>query len=90
MILDACGLTIRPIQEIPDDNDMQRNSMMINVDCTVYPKVTVYQIRFDRVEVTETIEVDASKDTTRTASPHLHGTRLVLGVVVTGWGIVEF
>jgi hypothetical protein len=37
--------------------------MMINVCCTVNPKVTVYQIRFDRVEVTETVEIDASKDT---------------------------
>ena len=44
--------------------------MMINVCCTVNPKVTFYQIRFDRLEVTETIEVDASKDTTRTASLH--------------------
>ena len=37
--------------------------MMINVCCTANLKVTVYQIRFDRLEVTETVEVDASKDT---------------------------
>ena len=37
--------------------------MMINVCCTANLKVTVYQIRFDRLEVTETVEVDASKNT---------------------------